>query len=360
MNKKGKAISSGLVWVVAIALVALVGLGSYAIFFKPAPQSGLATGNAALTPAQSQQAAFACGDNKQTTVSLTLKNALNTTAAETFDANYVIYQIQSDGKETQIASGSDTTAGSQTLDCGSKYRFKLLAGAAVNSRATGVYTQNAEVDKDGSVIFTTTAPTLTLGVTGSRHSSIEVRAYNEDARARMFEAAGSSTAYVGTGADFFSTSDNVTAQTVTAGSSMLMTVELKNVDVAGDFNDYGTYVLFDAANTYWDKIQQVTFDGTDLSEVKSQLNPEETKKFANYEFVYAIPQGKLIDGKSHKLYFDALKSTGAIGTDSLKVDFAVKGNYLSVDGYTVKTAAAKDSSTNPVVFPMFQTSFETQ
>ena len=358
MNKKGKAISSGLVWVVAIALIAVVALGSYAIFFKPAPQAGVG-GNAALTPAQAQTAAFSCGADKQSAVSLTLKNGLNTSAAQTMDTSYIIYQIQSDGKETQIASGSDTTAGAQTLDCGSKYRLKLLGGAGVNSRVTGVYSQNAEVATDGSVVFTTTAPTLTLGIVGSKHSVIEVRAYNEDARARMFEAGGSSTAYVGTGADFFSTADNSTPQTVTAGSSMLMTLELKNVDVAGDFNDYGTYVLFDAANTYWDKVQQVTFDGTDLTEVKAQLNPEETKKFANYEFVYLIPQGKLIDGKSHKLYMDVLKSSGAIGTDALKVDFAVKGNYLSVDGYTVKTAAAKDSSTSPTLWPIFATTFET-
>lgn len=359
MNKKGKAVSPAVVWLGTIALIALVGLGSYAIFFRGTPQSGLATGNAALTPTQAQAAAFACGDNKQTSVALTLKNGLNTTSAETFDASYVIYQVQSDGTETQVASGTNTTGGVQTLDCGQKYRLQLLGATGDNSRVTSIFSKNAEVATDGSVVFTTTAPSLTLGMIGSKHAVIEVRGYNEDARERVFEMGGSSSAYVGDGASFWSTAANGTRQTITAGSSMLMTLEMKNSDIAADYNDFGILVGFDAANAYWDKVQQVTFDGVELSEVKSSLNPDETKKFADYEFVYLIPTGKLVDGKNHKLYFDILKSSGAIGNDTLQVDFAVRSNYLSVDGYTVKTAAATDASTSPTVFPIFDTNFYT-
>jgi len=360
MARNGKAIPAGLVWVVAIALIALVGLGSYAIFMQPTPQSGLVGGTGALTPTEQQQALAMCGSDKQTTVSLTFRNALNTTAAETIDASYVIYQVQSDGRETQVASGSDTTAGTQTLDCGQQYRLKLLGGGAVNARVVSVYTQNAQVAADGSVVFTTTAPTLTLGFSGSKHSMMEVRAYNEDARARMFEQGGSSSAYVSTGAVFVGTADNVTTQTVTAGSSLMMTVEMKNVNIASDFNDYGVYVMFDAASNYWDKVQQVTFNGIELQDVKGQLNADEAKRFADYEYVFLIPAGRAIDGRNSKLYFDILKSTGASGSDTLKVDFAVRSNYLSVDGFTVKTAGATDASTNPTVRPLFETSFLTQ
>jgi hypothetical protein len=265
MARNGKAIPAGLVWVVAIALIALVGLGSYAIFMQPTPQSGLVGGTGALTPTEQQQALAMCGSDKQTTVSLTFRNALNTTAAETIDASYVIYQVQSDGRETQVASGSDTTAGTQTLDCGQQYRLKLLGGGAVNARVVSVYTQNAQVAADGSVVFTTTAPTLTLGFSGSKHSMM-----------------------------------------------------------------------------------------------KGQLNADEAKRFADYEYVFLIPAGRAIDGRNSKLYFDILKSTGASGSDTLKVDFAVRSNYLSVDGFTVKTAGATDASTNPTVRPLFETSFLTQ
>ena len=264
-----------------------------------------------------------------------------------------------DGKETQVASGSDTTAGSQTLDCGSKYRLKLVSGATVNSRITGVYTGNAIVDKDGSIVFTTTAPTLTLGMIGSRHSTVEVRAYNEDARARMYANDGSSGNYEGDGAIFWSTTANATKTTVSAGSSMLMTLEMKAINTTTDFNDYGVLVMFDASTSYWDKVQQVSFDGVVLQDAKASLDANERKATANYEYVFRLPAGTLIDGKNHKLYMDVLKSSGASGDDTLAVDFAVVGNYLSVDGYSLNTGAYKDTATSPAVFNVFHTTFHT-
>jgi hypothetical protein len=361
MNKSGKAIPTALVYVIAIALIGLVGLGSYAIFGKSgASQQGLGTGNVVLTPEQQAQASFSCGSDKETSVTVTLKNDQNTTGLQTFDANYYIYLIGTDGKETQVVSGSDTTGGTATLDCGNKYRLKLVTdGSTDNSRIKGVYTQNAEVDKDGSVLFTTVAPSFTLGLVGSQHSAIEVRAYNEDARARMYEAGGSNSAYVGTGATFYSVTDNATVTTVTTGSSLMQTMELRAVSTTADFNDYGVYVLVDADPNYWDTIQSMEFDGVELQDVKGSLTADESKAFSGYEFVYLISSGKLVDSKNHKLYFDALKSTGATGSDTLKIDFAVSGNFLSVDGYTLKTAGAKDSSGSPLVYNKFETSWLT-
>ena len=360
MNKKGKELPRGVVYLGVFALL-VVAVAAVWMAVKPAAtaQAALGTGAATLTPTEAQAAAFACGSTKQTTVSMSLKNGLNTSAAEIADANYVIYQIGAKG-ETQIASGSNLSGGQQTLDCGAKYRLKLLGGGNMNSRITGVYSQNGAVDTDGSVTFTTTSPTMTLGVVGSKHDLIQVRAYDEDARARVYQSVGADpNAFAGTGVEFTSTTDNATATTVTAGSSMTMTLELKNVNTVADYNDHGVYVLFDAANTYWDKVQKVTFDGVALTEVKSTLTSDESRKFSNYEFVYFIPEGQLIDAANHALQFQILKANGATGNDTLAVDFAVKTNYLSVDGFTTKTAAVKDSSTFPYVLPLFQTSFLT-
>jgi hypothetical protein len=238
--------------------------------------------------------------------------------------------------------------------------LKVLGGGDMNARIQSVYTQNAKVDTDGSVLFTTTAPTLTLGIMGSKHGGIEVRAYDENAKARVEAGDGSTMTYEADGVVFASVSDNSTPTTVAADGDMQMTMDVKADNTASDFNDYGVYVMFDADNTYWDNIQQVKFDGAELSNVKTSLVGDEATKFSNYEFVFLIPQGKLIDGKNHQLYFDAHKSSGATGSDTLHVDFAVKSNFLSVDGYTVKTAAVKDSSSRPTVDTVFHTSFLSQ
>jgi len=361
MNKKGKAVSTGMVYFFAIALVVIIGLGAYAMFGRTS-QTGIgATGAVitSLTPTEQAQAITQCGSTKQTAVTATLKNGLNTTASQTFDATYYLYQITDKG-ETQVQTGSDTTAGAITVDCGSKYRLKLVADATTNSRITSVYTNNAQVDADGSVVFTTTSPSLTLGMVSSKHNAMQVRAYNEDSRARMFSTLGSSSDYMDSGVLFWSTTNNATRTTVTAGSSMLMTVEMQNPNTVADFNDYGTYVMFDASPSYWDKVQRVTFDGTELQDVKGQLNSDESKAFSGYEFVYFIPAGKLVDSKNHRLYFEITKSSGATGNDDLLVDYAVKGNYLSVDGFSIKTAGAKDTASSPVVFSKFTTTFKVQ
>lgn len=365
MNKQGKEVSGALVWTIAILLVAVVGMGAYSLFWMPHAQSAI-TGNAVLTPAEQNAAANSCGSSKQTAVSITLKNSLNTTAAETDDANYVIYQILSDGTETQVASGSDMTAGAQTLDCGQKFRLKVLGGGNMNSRLTGVYTQNAAIDTDGSVLFTTTAPTLTLGVAGSKHATIVVRAYDSNAKARVYNniPASDPQAFKASGVVFTSSADNATATSVTAGSSLMMDIELKSADIAADGNDYGTLVGFAAANTYWDSMTSVTYDNVALVDIKntlpSTLTPEEVRKYSTDQFVYLIPQGKLMDRATHTLHIEALKSSGATGTNSLVVDITPRANFLSVDGYTVKTGAAKDSSTFPFVDASFGLTFETQ
>ena len=69
----------------------------------------------------------ACPDTGQTTVTLSLQNSLNTTGSETFDANTVLI-----GDEGDYQTGTDTTAGSYTLNCGETYTLyvRSAAGAA--------------------------------------------------------------------------------------------------------------------------------------------------------------------------------------------------------------------------------------
>ena len=363
MNKKGKG-ETVLTVIAGVGVVGILLVLAFAFGIVKIPQAGVGgTGNVVLTPAEQQEALSMCGSTKQTTVSLNLKNGMNTNTNELFDASYYVFKMNTDGTETQVESGIDTTAGSETLDCGAKYRLKFITdGSTVNSRITSVYTNNAQVDSDGSVVFTTTAPTLTLGMVGSKHALIQTRAYNEEAKAYMFNTGSAvNNQYSGLGVTFTSTVDNATKTTVVAGSSLRVTMDIKDVNTTADYNDYGVYVLVGSltANTfssYWDNVQAVRFDGMDLAQ--ATLNSDETKKFSGYNYIFKIPAGKLIDSKTHSLYFDVLKSSGATGDNTLVVAFVPVGNYLSVNGYSVNTAGAKDQSTNPYVYAIFDTNFQ--
>jgi hypothetical protein len=194
---------------------------------------------------------------------------------------------------------------------------------------------------------------------GSKHATPVVRAYDENARARMYNAGSADTiTYQGTGVQFTSTVNNATRTSVTAGSDFIVTMEIKNSGLYADYNDFGVYVLIDSAtSSYWDNVQSISFDGQPLADVKGSLNIDESRGLSAYRYVYKIPAGMLMDSKIHKLTLDMLKASGSSGNNDLSVDFAVVGNYLSVDGYSVKTASNKDTSTQPLVFALFQTDF---
>jgi hypothetical protein len=69
MNRKGKQVSSGLIWIVAIALIAIVGLGSYAMFWNPVANEGLPS----PSPGAPNAGATQCSQNPAYTYSATDK-----------------------------------------------------------------------------------------------------------------------------------------------------------------------------------------------------------------------------------------------------------------------------------------------
>jgi hypothetical protein len=365
MYKKGKGEAVLYTFLAVLSIGVIVGLLAVGGVFKTS--NSALTGNAVLTPTQQAQALSDCGSTKQTTVTFNLKNALNTTGNDLFDMTGYLYKVNADKTETNVATISDTTGGTETLDCGATYRFKPVTdGSTVNSRITGTFTSNAKVDADGSVVFTTTAPTLTVGMLGSKHALVQVRAYDEEARGFVYnDASGANNQFSGNNVVFTSTIDNATKTSVVAGASLRETYEIRNVDTISDYNDFGAYVLIGStvANTfgnYWDKVLSVKFDGVDLVDAKATggLNANEQKAYSGYDYVFLIPAGKLMDSKTHTLYFEISKSSGATGDNTVAVNLDPRGSYLSVDGYSVKTAGAKDTATNALVYPLFSTSIQ--
>lgn len=193
------------------------------------------------TPSEPSMVAT-CPDTKQTTVSITLRNAEDETQADTFDATGYIYEVDENGKENYITSITDTTAGTVTLDCGKTFILRLVSAdgnKGDNSRIWAVESgKGAEILSDtGAVKFTTTGASYTLRVVGSRHGVLEFRAKDRINDAFMYDSSdASNTDWELDGVTFTSTTDNSTATAVGTGGRFEVTLYYRTNETTTQFN----------------------------------------------------------------------------------------------------------------------------
>jgi hypothetical protein len=112
-------------------------------------------------------------------------------------------------------------------------------------------------------------------------------------------------------------------------------------------------VLLEAPLTEWDE-PTVRYEGVTLTEISGLdesvggLTSYEAKQFASYEYTYLITTN--VEDTKRELCIDYVACAGCDPSTDLQIDFAARGNYLSVDGMTVKQGAARDDSSYTVVF----------
>ena len=287
----------------------------------------------------------ACPDTGQTTVTLSLQNSLNTTGSETFDTNTVLI-----GDEGDYQTGTDTTAGSYTLNCGETYTLyvRSAAGAAgdngkIDSVKLGT---DAKINSDGTATFTPTGSAYTLILGSTQHSLLEFRAYDNANAGFMCDSDASCSAYELDGVSFESTT-NGTALAVGSGGELDISFDARATITDGDANDFYTLILVEAPVATWNE-PTVKVEGIKLTDVKGSLTTHEEKQFSSYEYIYKFDQAITDDGISVDFVMKAL--AGVNPSTDPEVDFISAANYLSVDGINVYTGAADDTTTATVVF----------
>lgn len=286
----------------------------------------------------------ACGDDKQATVTLNLANGLNTSGAEVFDATY--YMI---GAEGDYETGTATTGETETLNCGEEYTLYVVAEDADNgdnSKATDIVLGVGAKIVDGNVVFTPNKDQYALRWKGSQHGVLEFKAWDNDAAGWMCDSDDSCSAYETDGVTFESTT-NGTALAVGSGGQLDLTITARATRTDTDFSDFYTLILVEAPVATWEE-PIVKVDGVRLYDQKGSLTPEEEKQFSSYEYIYKLEKPIDYAGVDIDFHMDAL--AGVDPSTDPQIDFAAAGNYLSVDGVTVKRGAAKDDSSSSVVY----------
>jgi len=355
LGKKGKG--GGIPPVFQLGGVFLVVLLIYGVFAGQIKIPGLAS----VAPgAVSDFSDAVCdSDDGLTTLTLSVQNLLNTTGVSTNDMGIRFY---GDG---EVVSGTDTTAGSYTLNCPGDYIVKgISASGALGDAATfgAVKTGDATDNGDGTstIRIRKAAQTVVLG--GYVHDNIEMRAKDIVNDGFMFDSAeNAATDYDTDGVNFTGTVDNDTETAVGSGGEFHQVLYFRptsgSISVFGDIG--GIYYLIDAPTTAWNT-PTVKFNGLLLTEISDQLNADEKKAYTGYEFVYKS-EGYVTQQKEGILDFQVFALSGVnpvIATDNIQIDLASRGQYASnSDSNVLKVGSVQDDTSQTVVHTLMDTFF---
>jgi len=344
-----------------------VGVGPFSAATGGAPATGPATGTA--TVSAGERCPSGTGT---TTIQLAVKNGRNT-SPEYLGQTWMVFGAS--GYLTQLTTnaGSSVSYATVSVDCGATYKLYPVTDDDANSIIRGLQTDKGLVseirDTDGNLIARVgedgkyvevsarTANVYVTPVVDKHADSIKVVMYDEK-KAGWVYASGASTPSAeqtvsdGSTVYYYTTSSNSTAESVSAGTTLKYRIDIDAGSLAKNANDRGIVLAIDVGDqkTYWDEDAMVVkLNGNALSRASaSDLTPEESDRFSNYEWFYIIPADTIISNADVSIYIEMTAKSDRDPSTNITTTLAVRGQYKANSG-GMKVGAAKDDSSNSKV-----------
>lgn len=300
-----------------------------------------------------------CPSTLTTTFQPSIQNPMNTSGVELF--NVTAYIVSADGSSKSVTVGDGTA--STTLSCGDTVTMKIISVDGAAGDSSTIVSSNiagAKLD-NGFLTFKVSGSSMTPVIKLRQRGVPEVRAYDNINGAYMYDTSdATNTDYETTdGILFTSTTDNATNYTVGEAGKLDVTQYVRANLADNNFNDRGILVLVDAQSSVWDN-PSVKIDGSVATNIKDQLDSNERIAYSDYEYVYLISADRVIDNNNEiavRITVNALGGVNPDGTDTINVDYAVRGAYASTsNANTVLTGAVKDDSSKTQVNTLHDTS----
>lgn len=284
-----------------------------------------------------------CPSNGETEVSLFANNPLDTSATDRLDVNYKLRSASGN-----IIEGTNTTGGTQTLNCGQTYTLEVISGQDTShSEVQNVISPSGATVSNGNVEFVAKRSTMDLRFEVTRHSELEFQAYNLDERANVYETGGS-TDWVSADATFQNVDNGSEGANVGSGDSLNYELSVRGETDDAQFSDRGVLMLVDMDVTEF-KDPEITFNGQTLQDSMGDLTVHESRAFSDYDFAYRVDSDLTASGSgdTFDVYLESLNNIDP--STNVDITFASVGQYESTDATNVKEGAAKDNSaTDPV------------
>jgi len=350
-----------------LAVLIIVGAVFYLLYNPPTSFQAIGEEKEPTVTPPSEVPTTTCPSDKKTDITLKVVNTLDTTSTDVFNmTGYVYRKINGawDGP-TSVTTTDGSGVSINDASCGYEYKVCFISSdgeyTGTNAKITEVLSGDATIDSEGCVHFNTVTSSQTIVLGGSRHGILKFRLYDDTAKAYFYKSGlGNSNSWGLDGLTWMSTTDNETATAVGAGDELNLILEYRANRTYTDFNDYGHYLLIDAAASKWDT-PIVSYGGIEYENVKGEMTTYEQRQFADYEYVYKFSHAvKNAPVLSISIYIKPLAGVNPGASDDLQFDFASIGRYLSIrsGGTVVETGAAKDDSSASVVFAVQDTTLD--
>ena len=291
-----------------------------------------------------------CPDTLNWAGIISVRNAANTSAQETYDTTTNFYFENGNLR----LSVTDTTSGANTLTCGKTYTVRTLSTSGAEGDS-GYFLDGTgyTVNEDGSATWTACGSGHTINFISRKHGLPEVRAFdvindgfmvdNTDTTATDYETVDG-TAYLTTS----TASGAVNGTDVGSGQEFHVKIYYRATDVHTNANDLGTYILIDAPVATWNT-PTVKLNGISVDEASSRLSSDESTQYNSYEYVYWIDRSYILT-RSNEIVIDfsvfALGGQNPTTADNISIDFAPVGTFESADDSSIlKIGAVDDTST---------------
>ena len=345
--------NNNMLWLIgAVVVIYLVSTGGF---------GGTGTGTGSGTGTTQPPTTTACPTDGDSSLFLDVLNSANETASEGIDTTAYIYEVIG-AQKTLVATLTDTTSPSATsINCGGNYEIGLVSSDGANgdnSRIKEIKSGVGGSIVNGNLMFMADSINEVFKVGIDQKATLNCRAKDNIGDGLMFDASDSvATDYEVDGVNFTSTTNNVTSLDETSGFDV--NLECKAIQTDTNFNDRGIVVLVEMPTSEWNK-PSAWINGQSLTEVKGSLNGNEQTAYTNYEAAFVIPETVLAkDGAEGFTLRVAsnLKPGVAASTSNIEVDLAPRGQYLSIDGFTLKVGAVTDAASPAQVVTLYDSVF---
>jgi len=346
-------------WLAIVGIGVLMVMGLMAMGFIKLPASVQPQIPGQPTPSDQQPSEDICKETATTTLKVNVYNPLNTSGSENYDVT--LYGFV-DGALTYTITDTTNPSGI-TINCGEEVVFKAVGTDGASGDKSYIKAASGSGGDikvvDGNLVVRPTKSTMTVNLQIEQHATLECRAYDNVNEGLMYDNADSSnTDYETDGVVWMSTTSNTTKYS--EGDGIDMTFTCRAIQSDTDYNDRGIWVLIEAPTSVWDE-PTVLLNGKALSEASAQLNEDERKAYSDYEYVYFIPQNTIIrdggEGMDLRVQIELLDGVSSASADP-EIDFAVRTQYKTTDGLSVKVGAVDDSSSTSQIIALYDMSID--
>lgn len=347
---KHSSVTKALIIAILVVVASVLGL--------PYAMEKFGMGAVTEGPGAAPAGGVSCPTDGDTTVSLTIRNQLQDTTREVYNATAYFYKMIG-GTESMFGSLTNTdgttTSSDLNVDCGDTYRIRVVSAdgnGGDSGKLLGIDagTGAKVIDSGKAIEFVAQKSNYNLEIQSKQHGVLQARSWDNNEGAWMYnnieKAAADANNYEPTGTTFLSTANGTIA--VGSGGDVSWTMDLEVTAADVDFGDFGWIILVDASTSIWD-IPSIAYNGKSLTEITPDSETSRAHG-GTYEYFFETQDSVSDIATDLDIEVSALSGVDPGGSDNIVLSFLPIGASRETAGNGIRYSPVTDAASPANVF----------